>query len=196
MTTRRKNDLYPTETAVTRQLLSRFGDSIRGNVLEPCAGPGVMALALNLWQQRQIITNDIDPAHFCDFTSDATDPTADCWRGQYYNWVITNPPFSVADQILPIAFDHADHVAFLLRLTFMEPTNGRGDWLDAHKDQMVYQGVLNPRPKFRSGEINPLTGKLYGTDSVTVAWFVWKKKHSWAALGVQPPFDFVMGWQS
>lgn len=196
MTNRRKLDHYPTETAVTRALLTRFGDEINGSVLEATAGAGQMARAL-AGPGRTIVTNDIDPAHECDFTSDAADPTAVCWEWpNSYEWVITNPPFSEAPDILPLAMCNARvGVAFLLRLSYMEPTQDRRRWLRLHADQMVYQGALNPRPRFRQGEINPKTGKPYGTDNVTVAWFVWKRTWSWERLGIRPPFDFVDDWK-
>lgn len=191
--TRRKNDLYPTETAVTQALLQHFPD-MRGMILEPCAGPGLMVNALECPEMREIYTNDIDGAYDTDYAGDAGDPDAECWAAPW-DWVVTNPPFSEAERILPLALAHADKVAFLLRLTYMEPTNGRADWLKQHADQMVWLGVLNPRPKFRAGEINPKTGKLFGTDNATVAWFVWDKQWSWARLGIRPPFGFVTGWK-
>lgn len=195
MTKRRKLDHYPTETAVTHALLARFGDSINGRILEAAAGAGQMARALAA-PGRTIITNDIDPRHNCDFTSDAADPFAECWASGQYDWVITNPPFSEAENILPNAMSCSRvGIAFLLRLSYMEPTSGRAGWLKHCADNMVYLGVLNPRPRFRQGEINPKSGKPYGTDKVTVAWFVWLRDWSWLRLGIQPPFDFIDDWK-
>jgi len=192
MTTRRKNDLYPTESAVTKILLQQF-PNMRGCILEPCAGPGLMVEALKYPGFRVIYTNDIDSAYDTAYTGDAGSPTAECWQREW-DWVVTNPPFSEAERILPLALGRADKVAFLLRLTYMEPTNGRADWLKQHADQMIWLGVLNPRPKFRKGEINPKTGKPFGTDNATVAWFVWDKQWSWARRGIRPPFGFVTEW--
>lgn len=195
MTKRRKLDHYPTETAVTHALLSRFGDEINGRILEPTAGAGQMARAL-AGNGRTIITNDIDPQHGCDFNCDAADLFADCWGRELYDWAITNPPFSLAEDILPNALRSVTvGVAFLLRLSYMEPTSNRAGWLKHWADQMVYQGALNPRPHFRQGEINPKTDRPYGTDSVTVAWFVWRRDWSWARLGIRPPFDFIDDWK-
>lgn len=193
---RRKLDHYPTETTVTHALLARFGNEINGRILEPTAGAGQIARAL-AGNDRTIFTNDIDPDHKCDFTSDATDPFAFCW-GLYggIDWVVTNPPFSLAEDILANAMSNARvGVAFLLRLSYMEPVVSRAAWLCGYADKMVYQGALNPRPHFRKGEINPKTGKKYGTDNVTVAWFVWRRDWSWARLGIRPPFDFIDDWK-
>ena len=192
MSKRRTNDAYYTHTAVTKALLYRIPGIRHATVFEPCAGSGLMANELRN-AGCKVVTNDIAD-HECDYQCDATDRGEVCW--EYYDWVVTNPPFNLAHKILPIALDHANvGVAFLLRLSYLEPANGRREWLQHHADQMVYCGVLNPRPRFRAGEINPKTGNEYGTDNVTVAWMVWKKNWSWLDMGIRRPFDFITDWQ-
>lgn len=185
--TRRHLDYYPTETAVTNQLLAVCPD-ISGVVGEVTAGNGGMARTLEQHPAvRLVVTNDIDPAHCCQFTGDATNPHALIWQCAF-NWVVTNPPFNAAPDILPIALDKSlVGVAFLLRLTYLEPAGNRGDWLAAHADQMSQMIVLGqPRPSFTGNGRH---------DSVTTAWMVWRKDWSWARLGVRPPFAFAMGWK-
>ena len=46
--------------------------------------------------------------------------------------------------------------------------------VEAHADHMTRQMILNPRPSF--------TGDG-STDSVTAAWFVWRKGWSWDRVG-------------
>lgn len=107
------------------------------------------------------------------------------------------PAFFLAFEALKVAFEHARlGVAFLLRLSFLEPTKDRHEWLIQHADHLRFVIPVNPRANFRKGERNPRTGKIYGTDNVTVAWFVWDKMFSWAEYGIQPPpFIFVHGWK-
>lgn len=192
---RRDHDLYTTNAGLTRAFLARY--PLVGSVLEPCAGPGYMAdVVAHHPGISGVVTNDINALHRTQLVSDATRQDAACWQTPV-DWVITNPPFNVAAQILPHALTCANAgVAFLLRLSYLEPASNRADWLTAHRDWQVYQGVIGgPRPNFRKGERNPKNGKFYGTDSVTVAWFVWKKAWSWKALNILPPFDYIWGWQ-
>jgi hypothetical protein len=79
--------------------------------------------------------------------------------------VISNPPYNVAPDILPLAWEHSRlGMAMLLRLTYLEPTANRAEWLqDTPLSNLI---IFNPRPKFRQGS---------GSDSATVAWFVWRR---------------------
>lgn len=80
------------------------------------------------------------------------------------DWVITNPPFSLAHEILPFALDYARvGVAMLLPLRWMEPTQERQDVLKEYPwSAMTVLG--DPRPSFTED------GR---TDSVTTFWAVW-----------------------
>lgn len=104
------------------------------------------------------------------------------------DWVITNPPFTSAPQILPLALEHCFvGVAFLMRLSYLEPAGNRGDWLQTYSDQMRHLIVFGqPRPSFTGNGRH---------DSCTVAWMVWQKNWSWNALGVASPFQFTAGWR-
>jgi uncharacterized UPF0146 family protein len=163
---RRKLDFYETDEMLTRHLLQRV--NIRGKVIEPTAGPGAMARVL-VAHGCQVITNDIDPQHPTDTHEDATDPFAPMWNPYVQpDWVVANPPFTVAHDILPLAYSAAKiGVAFLLRLSYLEPCANRGAWLDAHASNMTDLIIFGqPRPSF-TGD-----GR---TDNVTTAWMVWKK---------------------
>ena len=178
-------DLYETMNALTLGFLAV--EDVGGTAVEPCAGPGAMARILAAdGRFSNILTNDINPAHNTDLTGDARDPLAAVWQ-RPFDWCITNPPFSVAFDILRNAWVHCRvGVAMLLRVTFAEPTLGRGNWLDATSDNMTrFMPIGSPRPDF--------TGS--GGDSTTTAWFVWRKDWSWDKLGVARPFVFLIEWQ-
>ena len=184
---RRANDLYCTQDAQVRALLQRV--EIAGIIYEPCVGHGDIAARF-----PARVTNDIDRGLPADTHLDATH--ADAWRIQC-DWVVTNPPFSTAPQILPLAMATASvGVAFLLRLSFLEPVKNRGDWLAAHADQMPHLIPFGqPRPSYRIGERRP-DGRKYNGDTVTTAWFVWRRDWSWTALGISCPFQFAMHWRA
>lgn len=180
MSKRRPFDLYCTHAGMTESLLSWV--DVWGDVAEPCVGEGhISKLLAGSPDIKRVVTNDIDPTHQAMFHNDATRPDAAIWQ-QGFNWVVTNPPFNRAAEILPIAFERARiGVAFLLRLSFLEPCPNRGTWLQEHLTQMSHLIIFGqPRPSF--------TGT--GTDSVTTAWMVWRK--SKVVNGVN--LSFVTGW--
>jgi hypothetical protein len=174
---RHPNDRYLTPALLTRQLLERV--NLRGTILEPCAADMAMARELSS-PLRTVLASDIDPSQPTTFHGDAADPAF--WRRFGCDWVVTNPPFKLAETILPLAYDAArEGVAFLLRLTYLEPCNGRAQWLAEHADNLSDLIVFNPRPQFRLD--------TRSTDSATVAWMVWQKK-----AGPGTAVHFVHGW--
>ena len=133
-------------------------------MLECSSGRGAISNILRDEADCTVYTNDIDPRHPAETHHDAT-------IGKYWlqvappvAWVVSNLPFNIAIQILPLALMHASvGVAFLLRKTFLEPTEDRGPWLEAHPPT---RGIGEPRYDFRRN------GK---TDSVSCDWYLWEK---------------------
>lgn len=154
---RRENDFYPTPEFAARELLSHV--HIEDSVLECCSGDNAIADAL---KPRLVCTNDIDPSMPSDFHRDMA--IRESWTSTNFEWVVTNPPFSLAAQIVPLAYEFAGvGVAMLLRLSYLEPTKDRGAWLNKYPPTKL---IVLPRISF-TGD-----GK---TDSVTCAWMVWEK---------------------
>lgn len=128
-------------------------------VAEPCVGTGDLIVGRDdvCW------TNDVDEQRPATYHLNAATPAA--WRTfPRARWLVTNPPFNLAHQILTCALDHAlDGVAFLLRLSFLEPTEQRARLLC---ERPPTRQLVLPRISY-TGD-----GK---TDSVTCAWLVWSK---------------------
>lgn len=154
-------DYYPTPSWMTRSLL-HFHPVIAGAiVLEPCAGAGAITRVL-LEHGCGVSENDIDPRHGRSMVMDAAAPAF--WRSIRTEWVITNPPFTAAFDILTRAVERADHgVALLLRKTFLEPTDDRGAWLQANPPTRI---IGMPRYSFRGT----------GSDSVSCDWMIWERR--------------------
>lgn len=158
-TTRRAFDWYPTPAWMTEVLLRRCHVF---DVLEPCAGDGAIA---NVLRARGITvwTNDIDPSRKTDWNVDATVPLF--WEnmralGSHF-WTVTNPPFNLAEHIVPLAVGIGLPVAMILRLSWLEPTDSRQRFLEKHPPSRL---IVMPRHDFRGNG---------ATDSVTSAWMVW-----------------------
>lgn len=154
---RRKNDFYPTPEAATFALLNCFPYLINRDVLvyEPCAGKGDISRVLRE-AGANVFESDIDPSSPRILKEDA--------RTKQYkpgSIVITNPPFNQAIEIVRNAVDQDQTCAFFLRLSFLEPTKDRGEWL---KDNPPAGLIVLPRISF-TGD-----GR---SDSVTCAWMIW-----------------------
>lgn len=119
-----------------------------------------LSLSLCAGQVVSLFTGDLNP----EFDSQHI-PRDACW------WVVpgtpkhidivTNPPFNEANRIVP-AFVRAGHrCAFLLRLSWLEPTGDRQDFLAENPPSGL---IVLPRYSF-TGD-----GK---TDSATAAWMLW-----------------------
>lgn len=182
---RRPNDFYPTESLVTNQLL-KIVPQISGTILEPCAGDGAIANVVDKHKNVEAVyTNDINQAWTCNCHADAS--KREFWEGlnsTKFEWIITNPPFNQANLILPLAYEASlIGVAFLLRLSYLEPAGNRGEWLKSHSQNLSNLIIFGqPRPSFTGN------GK---TDSCTVAWMVWLKHYSG-----NTKVDFVSDWKN
>lgn len=93
-------------------------------------------------------------ARQADFLTDDS-----CIDPERYDVLLTNPPFSGAEEFLKRGLEVAEHVVLLLRLNFAASAK-RAPLMHDHPPD-VY--VLPNRPSF--------TGK--GTDSIEYAWFHW-----------------------
>lgn len=155
-------DFYETPAKLTRAMMREC--PLIDDVCEPCVGHRAIADELAR-EQRSVVGWDIDPDKNPDRVSDATDDRT--WNGHRFDWVVSNPPFNVAHEIVPHAVA-ASRVgcAMLLRITYLEPCEKRGSWLQENPISRLI--IFNPRPRFRAGK---------GTDSATVAWFVWERDH-------------------
>jgi hypothetical protein len=146
-------DLYETPRWMTASLLHHHRIAKDALILEPCAGGGAIARALEEAGHRFIVTNDLDQRQPTDLHGDAAD--FDLWANPELaavDWVITNPPYDRAFQILMQAERLARvGVAMVLRKTFMEPTEKRGPWFAVHPPTQRHRRAAAqlPRPRLR-----------------------------------------------
>lgn len=175
---RRELDFYPTPAWMTDHLLDRL--DLRHNephpprIVEPCVGQGHIVNAIKRrYPAAQFITNDLDHQWPADCHMDAGDrffhgfgtPSFE-WDAP--DWVISNPPFSEAFDIVRNALEVARiGVAMLLRVTWLEPpkekAKARGIWLAEHPP--AWELVMERFSFDGSGK----------QDSAPTAWFVWSK---------------------
>ena len=164
---RQEFDFYETPPHYIEALVDAFPGILDHHVVEPCNGEG----AISGYFDRSL-TNDIDPKRPADSHMDATkNPFWTAVQGIRYAssplWVVTNPPFNRAIEILEQALSalYPVPVTFLLRLSFLEPTLDRAPLLNRRPPDSM---IVLPRYSFGLNA----KGKP-GTDSVTCAWMTW-----------------------
>ena len=171
-TKRRPHDFYPTTAEWAIDTLLKYWDIWEdSNIFECCYGEGHISKRLEALGYCNLSLGDIlDDANYFD----ATHP--DSWELEdNIDFTITNPPFNLAHEILPLAYKHSKYgIAMLLRLSYLEPCENRGTWL---VENPVSKLIVMPRISFTAN------GK---TDSVTTAWFVWDKRTKDQELIVVP----------
>lgn len=132
--TRRKLDAYYSPASVASWLLKnqQVGIEPTDTILECAVGDGAIARPLEDKGYR-VITNDIDPEVYADYHADITHPVT--WlESNTYDWIITNPPFNVLNEALPLLFDNCNKgLALFVRKSITEPTFARQSWLKQHE---------------------------------------------------------------
>lgn len=117
---------------------------------EPCRGDGRIQFFL---EEEQGV-----PCSYSEITEDK----------DFFEWtegtdlILSNPPFSIAQEFIDHALAHSSTCIMLLRINFLGSI-GRHAWWKENTPTSMY--VLSKRPSF--------TGK--GTDATDYAWFVWDK---------------------
>lgn len=156
---RRPFDFYETPQHYTRALAQVIG-APKGRAYEPCVGDGAIVRA---FPSLQWTTNDWNPKRAADTHYNAT--KAKAWGTLGFQWCITNPPFDAVLPILENALRFHPNVAFLARLSFLEPTFGRTDFWRRYGERATI--IFLPRHSF-TGDGN--------SDNQTCIWLIW-----WAA---------------
>ena len=188
-TERDPRDDYPTPDWQSRLLLKYVMP--QGTILEPCAGGGAMVRVLNSALTAPVDGEDKNNLLYSDLfmlpvelggTIRLRGPHFDATAQEYWDafqpgeidWVITNPPFTHAFEILKHAYRTANHgVALILRTSFCEPTIKRGPWLAENPPDLR---LVMPRTQYK-----PPT-----KDTCTTEWMVWLKSNKHRGTIVVP----------
>lgn len=175
---RKQYDAYYTHQGLTLELLKYLDLTQYKTALEPCVGDGhIYSVVSQKHTHLQWTTNDIDPTKQADYHCDAADYSneslyktwSDGIQEAYWDICITNFPYNQQNEIVPLVWQHVDVLAFLCRLSWLEPVEKRAKWLKENEHHCKHQIIFsNPRPRF--------TEK--GNDSVTTMWLVYDKSYN------------------
>lgn len=164
---RPENDFYPTSPEATLALLAK--ETFEGSIWEPAAGDGAICKVLIEQGYTDILASDLIDRGYGDAPHDflTSDWTADN--------VVTNPPFTLAQQFVEKALEATKHnptgkVVMLCKLVFLEGQKRKAFF---ENTPLARVHVFSKRVQFyREGE----RGKL-GTSMIAFAWFVWEHGH-------------------
>jgi len=131
------NDYYPTPKWLVQAIISRL--AVPHSILEPACGDGVIVDVLKeSFPLATICASDIVTGD--DFLKTVPNPTFDL--------IITNPPFSLAQQFVDRAMlwrrNEESQVAMLLRLNFLGARK-RAAWWRSRPMPAVYVSPRRPR---------------------------------------------------
>ena len=107
---RSQSDFYPTPPDVTVALMRFLNLPRTTSVWEPATGEGDMAGVLQTYFETVYTTDILDGTDFLKSSIDAAD------------WIITNPPFSLAEAFIRRAAELGKPFAFLLKSQYWNAT--------------------------------------------------------------------------
>lgn len=166
-------DRYYTPPHFVDLLLDRL-DVEPGHALEPFVGRAASIAGRLADRGHYVSTCDLDPGAPAQRHADSFlhDWNGDLGAGRCVDLVVTNPPFTLgsgatartaADAVRTFRPLARVAACFLMRLTFFEPFSDRFGILSSDPP---HSAIILPRARFRSDRT--------GTDSVGVAWFIWR----------------------
>jgi len=160
---RKKSDFYETPYSITEHLLKVESFDEDGVVCEPACGAGAITKVLsNKWDQKNIISYDIEK----DFLTET----------KQYDYIITNPPFSIANDFITKAKTVAKKkFAFLLPLSYLHGKK-RYDTIYTDLDYGLREVYVFTRYPMLGEKLRD-DGK-YHTGMMVYAWFVFENKYS------------------
>ena len=165
--TRAVADFYATPEKTVHNFLDNYNLK-DGNILEPTAGNGNIVKVIKERESNKHITSvEIREEEYNNLSKYSNEViTTDFLNWQptnTYKTIISNPPYSIAQEIIEKCFEIANkdtEIIMLLRTAFLESKKRYSFW-QKHPLNKLY--VLSQRPSF--------TGK--GTDATSYAWFIW-----------------------
>lgn len=141
-TTSDPKDFYPTDRKAIAAIIPHLPRDVQ--YWEPCAGDGRIVQMLEESGRQNAYGADLYPQS--DVGRFYLPQPVDYIKDEAQrDFVLTNPPFSVAFEMCQHALTHSREFMFLLRLSFLE-SDERGDWLSAHEPAGLW--VLRNRPSF------------------------------------------------
>lgn len=159
---RKAADFYPTPPDVTRALMDFLAIGLDKVVLEPACGDGSMSRVIEGYGNR-VLSSDLrdGPEIYGLPGRDFISPESDAFTG--VDWIITNPPFNLAEAFIRKALSITPNVAMLLSNQYWHSSRRR-DLFEQRPPAFVLP--LLWRPAFLEKERG-------SSPMMNVMWVVW-----------------------
>lgn len=159
--------LHETPEEATQALLRHF--PLTHRVWEPCCGPGAIVRVLRSAGHLVVASDVVDYGdRHCEDAARGVDFLRCSKAPAYCTTIVTNFPYSAADQMVRHALTLVPQVIGLFRLAYLEGS-GRSDLIDGHLRQ-----VLLGRERLAMMHRDGWTGKKAGSQ-VPFGWFVFDR---------------------
>lgn len=167
-----EDDYYATPYIATEMLLDEV--KFEGDFLEPCVGGGHIAEVLKKYYPNECIYGSdlVDRGYpntlVCDFLEYD-------FLGTKFNNLVTNPPYSLAQEFLEKGMDiitDDGKIAMFLKIQFLEGVKRR-EMFSKYPPKYIYVFSKRQNP-WRNGSPVDEKGKPWSS-TMCFAWFVWEK---------------------
>lgn len=167
-----KDDYYATPYESTKLLLDNV--KFYGNFLEPCVGGGHIADVIKKYYPNE-------PVHCVDLVDRGysntlvTDFLTYDFLEQKFDNIITNPPYSLAQEFLEKSMSVLNNngkIAMFLKIQFLEGAKRR-ELFKKYPPKYIYVFSKRQNP-WRNGSSVDENGKPWSS-TMCFAWFVWEK---------------------
>ena len=159
-------DFYPTPPDVTYALLDFLASPAGAKIWEPACGQGHMVKAM---EQKGYSVIGTDLSSGTDFLECAAMPC---------DWIITNPPFSLADKFIERCAQHGKPFALLLKSQYWHAKKRLAIFKNTPP---TYICPLTWRPDFMFGQ------RGSGSPLMDVMWCVWGERGFTQYLPLERP---------
>lgn len=175
-------DFFPTPPWATRALvecvLRPIGFDLSNSIVwEPAAGAGHMSKTLADYA-REVISSDVHDYGIGAEIGSFVGAGPDVARSRACDWIITNPPFNLAEQFLARARVEARGVALLVRTTWLEGGERYEQIFKPHPPNIV--ALFAERVPMVKGRWDPKA-----STATSYCWCVWR-------AGSMPPGPRLM----
>lgn len=165
-TKREKNGFYISNPKDIYQIIDILNIDKNASILEPCAGIGHISETLKKIGYKNITTNDLVKR---DYKLDYNIDFINCEMPiKKYDYILTNPPFAKAKDIIERSLEYADTIIILAKLDLLESASRKH--LNNKYLQHVY--VHSVRAKFG---LNGDESYFKKSTSMSTAWFIYNK---------------------